>query len=432
MWSFHYGSEIKITMWIYHFCWTIIYTVFAPIAFLGKNRRLRERLALDLPRLPVGKENIWVHALSVGEVVSALPLVNALARAYPEKEIVFTVTTVKGMAVAKQELTGKVRALMPMPLDAPRSVGRMVHAVNPCVFILIETDIWPGLIGYLDKMGVKTVLVNGRISPRTYRSYRMARLFVKMMYRHVALCLMQSDLDRKRLLDVGVRPSQRVITVGNIKFDRECVPMDLKERNNWCDRLQIGPKDVLWVAGSTHPGEEEILLDVHKRLCERHRGLRLIIAPRKVERSAGILATAKNMGFSACLKTELTAKAGRRWDVLILNTIGELGRIYGLGKVGFVGGSLVPFGGHNLLEPAQFGCPVVFGRHMHNFVHMSNSLLEIKGGFQVHNGDELYNIMNRLFLASDMREKTGASAKQFVETNRGALDRVLSHIGGVI
>jgi 3-deoxy-D-manno-octulosonic-acid transferase len=413
-------------MFVYHLLWTPFLVFFMAIAWPLKKRRISERLALNLPSGLLGEGNIWVHALSVGEVVSALPLVNALHQKYPDKDVVFTVTTSKGMALAMSRLEGKVKALFTMPVDSWWSVRRAVGYVRPSMFILVETDIWPGLVYHLKKKGIRTILVNGRISPRTFRSYDRFSFFVRKMFASFETCLMQSDLDRKRLLAIGTDP-EKVRTVGNIKFDRDWAPMGLTERTNWLGLLGLGPENLIWVAGSTHRGEEEVLFGVLGRLKPFFPTLRLILAPRRIEESQDIRNVARDMGLKAALKTELS-KNGRSYDVLILDTLGELGRIYGLGILSFVGGSLVPMGGHNLLEPASFGCPVLFGPHTHNFVAMSEALIETGGGWRVKDGKELYAAMHTLLKDPDKLNRMGRSAKEFIEENQGALKRVMSYI----
>jgi 3-deoxy-D-manno-octulosonic-acid transferase len=184
--------------------WTLVFLLVIPLLPLIKNRkRIAERLSFGLPPDSLKGGNIWIHALSVGEVISAIPLVKALSLKYPDRDIVFTVTTSKGLGVAQKGLKGNVNALLPMPIDFWWCIHRMVNHVRPCAFILVETDIWPGLIDYLKKRGIKSVLVNGRVSPRTFKSYRRFPLFTRMMFGPLESCLMQSDLDRRRLLGTG-------------------------------------------------------------------------------------------------------------------------------------------------------------------------------------------------------------------------------------
>lgn len=418
-------------IFVYHFIWTLVFLPVIPfIPFIKKRKRLTERLALRLPSRSLREGNIWIHALSVGEVISAIPLVEAISLSYPCRDIVFTVTTSKGMTIAQDKLAGKVKAFIIMPVDFWWSVHRIVTYIRPSLFILVETDIWPAIIDHLKKKGVKSLLVNGRVSPRTFKYYRRFPHFTRMIFKELECCLMQSDLDRDRLLKAGIS-AEKVVTAGNIKFDRAWIPMNQKERRKWFGLLDIKREDLVWVAGSTHPGEEEILLKVFSRLLPSFRRLRLILAPRNIERSDEILRQAQKAGFRAQLRTVLPG-GGEPYDVLILNSLGELGRIYGLARISFVGGSLVPFGGHNLLEPAGFGCPVLFGPYTDNFLHMSESLVEAGGGRRAQDGEELYEAVRRILKDSNTASEMGALAKVFVETNRGALERVMQSLKSFI
>ena len=390
-----------------------------------RGGRLYERLQFGFSSIPPLNRPIWIHALSVGEVISSMPLVRALKESYPTGDIVFSVTTTQGMKLAREELEEEVSFFFPMPLDFWWSVRRVVNNINPSFFILVETDLWPGLLHYLKDRGIKALLINGRISPRTFRTYRKYKYFVRMMLNVFEFCLMQSDLDRERVLQIGVA-EDRAVTVGNIKFDREWTPMGEEEHNTLAAAFNFGPDEIIWVAGSTHDGEEEIIFDVFLRLRSLFSEIRLIIAPRKINRAEEILKRGLGKGLNTVLKTELTGVEA--YDVLILNTIGELGRIYGLATMSFVGGSLVPIGGHNLLEPANFGRPVLFGPHMHNFVLMSQLLVESGGGRQVENREELFETMQQLLSNPKKMERMGEKAKGFVEMNRGALARVIAYI----
>ena len=415
-------------MFSYHLVWTFVLILCVPGIPLLRKRRFFKRLALGLPTPSFEDGNIWIHALSVGEVISALPLVDALAKKYPDKDIVFTVTTLKGMTIARNELEGKVKALVTMPIDFWWCIRQIVNYIRPSIFILVETDIWPGLIYYLKKRGIRSILVNGRVSPRTFKSYRRFAFLTRKIFKPFELCLMDSELDSKRLLKVGIAPPEKVNTVGNIKFDRHWFPMSQEERRNWLSLLNLEFRDLIWVAGSIHHGESEVLLEVFKKLHPSFSALRLIIAPRTIEQSDDILSQARSMGLKAILKTKLS-KNRDHYEILILNTLGELGRIYGLSEVSFVGGSLVSRGGHNLLEPASFGCPVLFGPYTEDFYLMSELLIEAGGGWRLKDENELYEAMKRLLVDVEMRTRMGGLAKAFVEKNRGALERVMSYIG---
>ncbi len=418
-------------IFFYYLIWTLAIIFCIPVIRLLGKKRFAERMALDLPSSPIEGASIWIHGLSVGEVISALPLVDCLGRRYPNRGIVFTVTTRAGMAIAQNELKGKVRALINMPLDFWWCIRRIVNYINPSIFILVETDIWPGLLNHLRRRGIKTILVNGRISPRTFRRYSRFAFFARKLFEPFDLCLMDTDLDAARLFKVGIGPAEKIRTVGNIKFDREWGSMSEEEYTGWLSLFDLNPDDMVWVAGSTHPGEDRAILRVFKRLHISFATLHLIIAPRAIEQSGEICKLSRKMGLRTVLKTEISNNKGP-YDVIVVNTLGELGRIYGLGNVSFVGGSLEPNGGHNLLEPASLGCPVLFGPHTDDFDLMSELLIEAGGGWRVNDGGELFDAIEILLRDGEKRTKMGRLAKQFVEENRGALDRIMSYVGAYI
>jgi len=435
---------------LYHVLATLILIVSLPPYLLINRGRCRERLGLNLPRLgesgvgrparfrvpprpgisgefgnsrcDSGAGRLWVHALSVGELLSAVPLIEALRNRYPSREIVLSVKTATGLEVARERLKDEVDYLLPMPLDFWWSVRRMINSIKPAIFILVETDIWPGLISSLKKRGVKTILVNGRVSPRTGKSYVRWRPFIKRVLRSLELCLMQTELDEYRIIAGGISPDKVKVT-GNIKFDRKWRPLKGKERDRWLQLLDR-KNGLIWVAGSTHHPEEKMIFDVFGQLLKSFPSLSLIIGPREAYRFDEVYCLARNLGFNAIRKTELPAK-NQDYNLFILNTLGELGQVYGLADVAFVGGSLASIGGHNLLEPASFGMPVLFGPHTHNFASMSRFLIKCGGGKMVVDESELLHVMVRLLGQKSEREQMGKRARQFVKQNQGALDRVM-------
>jgi len=421
------GILQKTLFFLYHCFWTLAATLLLPFSLIMRRRGLAERLGLRPLANRPDTRPLWVHALSVGEVISALPLLKALRLRNPGRPVLFTATTLQGLEIARREVRGEGVQILRMPLDFWWATRRMVRHLNPRLLIIVETDLWPGLLHFMRERGTISLLVNGRISPRTFRSYRRFRFPVRsMLFADLDLCLMQSDLDRERLLHIGI-PPPRVITTGNLKFDRPWVPMDRDEHLHWLNILGLDPKDVVWVAGSTHKGEEEIVLGVFSRLHPLFPKLRLIIAPRRIEEAEGVCETARRKGLKAVLRTDL-APFGEPCDVIVLNTLGELGRIYGLAEISFVGGSFVPEGGHNLLEPAGFGRPVLFGPHTHHFVLMSELLLEAGGGRRVQDTEDLFQAMKRLLSSPGEAERMGERAREFVRQSRGALSRVMEHI----
>jgi 3-deoxy-D-manno-octulosonic-acid transferase len=417
---------------LYNFLWTLFFIIILPLLALSGNLRLPARLGLNLPANPSRKKRIWIHALSVGEVISAIPLVRAVKSKYPSVPVVFTVKTSQGMEVAGKELGNEVDVLAPMPVDFWWSISRIFHFICPSVLILVEGDIWPGLLSYLQKRDIKVLLVNGRISPRTLRAYRRFSFFVRPMLNRIELFLMQSAVDRERLIETGL-PPEKVENTGNIKFDRAWRPMEAEERYHWVSLLRLRPEDTVWVAGSTHEGEHELILETHERLKKYFPGLFLIIAPRKIESAGDIYKISMGMGLDTVARSDLSVnKESPSHDVLILDTVGELERIYGLARISFVGGSMVPVGGHNLLEPASFGCPVLFGEYTHNFQLMSQNLTESGGGLRIKDRDDLFSKMKTLLSDRELSARMGKKAKEFVLKNSGSMDRVMAYLEGYI
>jgi 3-deoxy-D-manno-octulosonic-acid transferase len=264
--------------------------------------------------------------------------------------------------------------------------------------------------------------VNGRLSPQTARSYRRWRFLIKRVLQMIELFLMQTELDKDRIMKGGLSPDKVKVT-GNIKFDRKWRPLDDKERNRWL-KLLNRKNGLIWVAGSTHRPEEKIIFNVFDELLKSFPDLSLIIGPREAHRFDEVYYLARGLGFRAIRRTELPAE-NQEYNVFILNTLGELGQVYGLADVAFVGGSLASIGGHNVLEPAFFGMPVLFGPYTYNFAAMSQLLIKCGGGKMVADESELLHAMVELLGKKNKREQMGERAKRFVEQNQGALERVI-------
>lgn len=413
-------------LFLYHFAWTLCLIPLLPFLPWLKTHRLVRRLALDLPARAAKGETIWIHALSVGEVLSALPLVEAISQRFPAENIAFTVTTRQGMEIARRKLSSRVQMLLPMPLDFWWSMLRMIRHIRPKLFILVETDLWPGLLNHLAKRKIPAVLVNGRVSPRTLKSYRKFRFFISKVLDGFRACLMQTALDRARLLQTAIA-AEKVKSLGNIKFDRDYAPVNEKERRDWLEAFGLSEEDPIWVAGSTHPGEEEAVIEVFRQMQPAFPGLRLIIAPRRLERAEEVRRLAQTRGLTVVMRTAITP-GSPSFDVIVLDTMGELGRLYAIAHISFVGGSLVPEGGHNLLEPASFGCPVLFGPHTDDFKIMAEDLIEAGGGIRVSDAEQLSQAVRALLSDPQERLRIGENASRFVESNRGALERVVNEI----
>ncbi|RLB44265.1 MAG: hypothetical protein DRH12_00435 [Deltaproteobacteria bacterium] len=417
-------------MFFYHLLWTFIGgPLLFGCRFFG-NLRLAERTAIAIPTTRINPGGIWVHALSVGEVKSAIPLVQRIKEDYPGKPLIFSSTTKQGLDLARKEVGRIVDTVITMPLDFWWSYRRVVRLVQPEAFLLVETDVWPGILSDLKSIGARALVINGRVSDHSYKLYKRVPKVAQWLFKNFKLCLMQTEEDRRRLLSIGL-PPQKVIAVGNVKFDRPSPPMGDEEREQWRKILGLKEDDIILVAGSTHGQESFSILEVFFELQSRYPYLVLVLAPRKIEQGPELQEAVKSQGKTCHLRSK-GGGVGRRPDVVILDSIGELERVYGVGHISFVGGSLVPFGGHNLLEPANFGIPVLYGPHTQNFAWMSDTLELSGGGIRVRDSADLKRSIQRLLEDEELRTGMGRAALAFVKQNQGALDRAMSHIRACI
>jgi 3-deoxy-D-manno-octulosonic-acid transferase len=313
-----------------------------------------------------------------------------------------------------------------LPLDLWWVVRRVVERVGARLFLLVETDLWPNLLRYLTRQGVHTVLVNGRISDRSFSRYRFFRPFLGYTLSHVGRFCLQAEEDARRLLALGARPD-RIRVTGNLKLDQPITITPGEERNFLRHRLGWVPQGPVWIAGSTHPGEEEILLRVFGQLRRRFPELCLIVAPRRPERAGEVAALAQGAGWRIGRRSLMGAVSAET-DVFVLDTIGELAGFYSLGTFAFVGGSLVPLGGHNPVEAVQRGLPVVFGPYMTNFRDIAAILRESGGGFQVASEAGLAQRLEQWLEAPDVCAQDGERAKRALSGRGGAARRTMEAI----
>ena len=379
----------------------------------------------DRPDQPV----IWIHAVSLGEVVAVTPLVTELHRRHPTYRLVVSTVTETGREAVEQRLAG-VADHSYAPLDFPWVVCRFIERLHPCLYLFVETELWPNLLWHLRRRGVPTALVNGRLSTRSFARQQWAPVqsFYRTMLQTLSLCLMQSDRDVDRIVALGAEAS-RVRRTGNIKFDQP-IPVVAEEG---AIRAHLGLQDTerLFVAGSTHPGEEEILVECYRALVARYPSTVLLIAPRHIERAESVETMIRTRGLAVQRRSIMgqvgvLRSTGPR--VLVLDTRGELAATYREAVVAFVGGTLVPIGGHNLLEPAQWAKPVLFGLYTDHCAEIADLLIQAGGGRRVLQAEELTQQVIALFSNDEERERMGRSARQVVEQNQGALQRTLDAI----
>jgi 3-deoxy-D-manno-octulosonic-acid transferase len=376
---------------------------------------LPAQLNLDRP--------IWIHAVSVGEAIAIKGLVSQLRQAYPGKKLVISTVTATGNKIV-QGLIKEGDFLTYLPLDFSFIVSRVLKRINPCMFIIAETEIWPNLITGLHKLQIPVITVNGRISDSSYGGYRLIKFFIRPILRMVKQFCVQSDLDARRLENLGVDKS-RIQVTGNVKFDINLDPGTKVNVFAYRDKLGLGQFDKLLVCGSTHPGEEELIFAAYQELLLVVPKLKLLIAPRHPERSRQISGLATDSGFMPVLISSISGACPTciSRPVFILDTIGELLNYYSAADVVFVGGSLVKQGGHNLLEPVSLKKPVIFGPYMFNFREISELFLANKAVLMVDNSKELTEkikeILSNNLLAKGMVER----AYELMIKNRGATSR---------
>jgi 3-deoxy-D-manno-octulosonic-acid transferase len=383
--------------------------------------RLRERLGYLKHR--GGRPCGWIHAVSVGESITAAPIVDGVRRLAPGLPLVMTTVTETGARIVRERFAGAVAHRF-FPLDLPGAVRRSVDAINPAFVVCMETELWPNVLGLLGRRGVPVMIANGRVSDRSFPRYRAVRRFLRPVLAHVTVFAMQSDEDARRIVALGA-PAERVFVTGNLKHD--ALADEAGSADAWRGRLGFTPDTEAWIAGSTHRGEEELVLDAHARLLERVPGARLVLAPRHPERVPELIELIRRRGLSAVRRSELPGR-GTDAELIVLDTVGELASIYAVGVAAFVGGSLVPAGGHNVLEPALRGKPVLFGPHTENFREAAALLAAGGGGLLVRNDVELASALTRLFTDRDAAAALGTAARAAAASRDGAARRTLELI----
>jgi 3-deoxy-D-manno-octulosonic-acid transferase len=405
------------------------YFLYQALRYRKYVRNLPQRLGyLPLSFNFDADESIWIQAVSVGEVLTVRALLPQLRERYPRLRIFVSTTTMTGHHVAGTNVQG-IDGVFYFPLDLPFIVRRTLKVVKPRLFIMMETELWPNLLRECRRAGVKTVLVNGRISARSYPRYKLARRFFRRVLADVDRFCMQSDESARRIIEIGA-PRDRVSVTGSLKFDSLEVPGTVPDRgrNRVLRYFRVPPERPVVIAASTLRGEEEPVLEAFQRIRATWGNALLIIAPRKPERFGEVERLAQQPGWRVARRTDLPVDAEPRVDVVVLDTIGELAQLYQIATLVFVGGSLADAGGHNILEPAVFGKPIVFGPHMHNFAEISSTFLENRGAVQVRSAAELETVLPDLLADPVRRASLGAAARALVEANRGARLRSLAVI----
>ena len=384
-------------------------------------RRWPERFGRIAPAL--GKQVIWIHAVSVGETMAAEPLVRILLEQRPDYSILITTVTPTGSARVTA-LFGDDVAHVYAPYDLPDVVSRFLGRVGPRLAIVMETELWPNLFYACQHRSVPLLLVNARLSERSVAGYLRVRGLAARTLSAVTEIAAQSELDAGRFRSLGA-DEQRITVTGNMKFEQR-IPPSLRERAEVL-RRDWGVGRAVWVAGSTHEGEDEMLLDVFAQLRKQFRGCLLVLVPRHPERFGTVAELCRQRGYNTVLRSERLPCTSET-DVFIGDSMGELALFYAASDVAFTGGSLVFHGGHNLLEPAALGVPVVTGPHVFNFVEICELLLQAGACVKVKDTGELLSILGRWLGDANERHRVGQRGREVVEKNRGALQAVMAMI----
>lgn len=416
---------------LYNILITVVFVFMLPILplvwLVSEKRRvnLLQRLGIKTGiQKKIGfQKRIWMHALSVGEVRSAIPLVKAVRQRFPNLHIVFTATTRTGFDTARDLFSSPGHQLVSQiayfPFDLPWAVARVRYLISPDLVCLIETDLWPGFLHSMLQNNIPVVLANARVSKKSFNRYRRLGRAGALFFPGLTHVLVQTRQDKDRFEALGF-PKERITQAGNIKFDQPVMVLDKKQKTDFKAWFGIQKTDRLWIAGSTHPGEESMLLAVFQQVRQAVPGLKLVVAPRDPARCRQVADAMARQGRRPRLLSKTRFQPDNT-PVMLLDCLGVLSSAYAVCDAAFIGGSLVPFGGHNPLEPAMFKKPVMFGPHMDDFSGIAALLLAEKAACQVADSNGLVAALQMLLTHPVLADDMGKRAFQVYEKNAGAV-----------
>ncbi|MDZ4833797.1 MAG: 3-deoxy-D-manno-octulosonic acid transferase [Candidatus Melainabacteria bacterium] len=432
------GEQINVIP-VYYFFVLLVLLVAGPfLLFLKKARSglsqkfgvIPKEIVLDQDNL---KNGIWVHSVSVGEFSAVRPLLEKLNEGYPDIPILVSTTTLTGQTLAKERV-GRFARVFYFPFDLPFATGRWLDTLKPALVVIAETELWPGFLSECKKRGIKTVCVNGRMSPKSFKSYERYKLFFGRALRNYSRLGVQSENEAIRYRAVG--GSQLPVTItGNMKLDglgteSGAVVEFLRQEMN------VAPGDFVIVAGSTHEGEERAVIESHKGLLRTYKESiasgkpqarpRLIVAPRHPERFEKVVDLVNASGFKAKRFSKKERFSDDSDDIYVLDGLGQLAKYYSLATIAFVGGTIKPVGGHNLLEPYAYSVPTCCGQHVHKTRDIANALTELGALIMVKDAEELAKRMHEFYLDREPARALGEKGRQWINQNQGAVDRTLT------
>lgn len=418
---------------VYYLLFALALLCASPLLLVKSKARhgLKQKLGVVPPEIKQAAEGqsgtVWFHAVSVGEFNALLPLLSAFHQAHPDYGIIVSTTTATGNALAR-ERAGRFASVVYFPFDLPFAVNAWLNAARPDLVVIVETEIWPGFVSACQKRRIPIAVVNGRMSPRSHRSYHRWRLFFGPILRAFARIGVQNQAEAERYRSIG-GSSLNVSVLGNLKFDG-LKPRPASEIEEVGKSIGLTPDNAVIAAGSTHEGEEEAILDAYnvvrknRLLADR---VRLVIAPRHPERFDRVEEIVRAKGFTPVRFTH-GDRISKSRDVYILDTIGKLMTFYGLADVAFVGGTIAPIGGHNLLEPYTYGVPVASGSHVDKTRDLAQQLLDVNALFMSDSPEALGNFFDDLLTDESKRDSVGERGKALLTASQGAVERALKLI----
>ena len=410
--------------------YSLLFRLFLPFIYLRLAWRglkvpalwLRWGERLGYYRQAPVNDVIWVHAVSVGEAEAIFPLVKKMQERYPNQQFVVTTMTATGSARVLAVLGDSVIHVY-LPYDTPGAVKRFFEHFRPKLALIMETELWPNLFAVCHSRHIPLIIINARLSPKSVPSYQRLAIFIRPILAHVNLIAAQTELDAQRFIQIGANP-ERVKIIGNIKFD--IPPMESLIAQGRQLKRELFKHRYVWIVASTHKHEEQYFIEVFRELKSIAPDILLMLVPRHPERFTEVKNLCQNAGLSVVMRTALLQQARIvHEDVYLADTLGELKMLYAAADLAFVGGSLVPVGGHNVLEPAAVGVPVMFGGYMTHFTEIADGLLEAEAAVQCQDQQALLDAFRHLYSDQDFRQRLIANASIVVNKNRGSSEIVL-------
>lgn len=427
---------------IYSLLFTLGFVILLPRFLIDVFRHgkyvagFKERLGNVSPP-DFGKPVIWIHCVSVGETQAARPLVAGLRSRFPSHSIAISTTTRTGQELARQIFDKQVEKIFYFPFDWRFVVRKTVRSIRPFAVILMETELWPAFLRECERKQIPVAIVNGRLSDKSFRRYSLIKNFMSRVLKSIRLALMQTEADAERLSALGMKPD-KIHVCGNLKFDVGSHSQANEVVEDFRRRFRVRDDLPLILAASTHAPEERVMLEAFKRILSSHPAARLVIAPRHPERFAEVEGQIKETGLRWSRRTAQASQGDVLSQVILVDTIGELPSLYPLATLVFVGGSIARTGGHNILEPASAGVPMITGPYVHNFRSImetfvnGDAIVQLPEMTQPKFAGHLAGLMSNLISDKPRRIILGANAQKLFEQNRGATDHVLNHLETMI